>query len=461
MKKFLHYFVLFILIVTIALTTMETSISVFAEESNSSSTEEDTASESESTSESTTETTDETDTSETEPSNELLDTDIVSTDDILLYSSACVVMDVDTGAILYSKNRSDRHYPASTTKILTALVALENSELTDVITFSEEAINSISWDYSNMELEVGDQLTMEEALYGILLASANEAAYGIAEYVSGSSDAFAEEMTEYAISLGCRLSNFTNASGIHDDNHYTTAKDLATIARAAAQNEEFLTITGTVTYYVENVNFKSTTVEEADGTTTLTAVPYELYNHHKMVNGTYTYEGVYGGKTGYTDEARSTLVTYAERDGMNLVCVVLDCPSGNSYHYKDTETALDYCFENYDRLTQEYEEAQELLDYEDTCVTDWYEIEAVALTSIQDYYPNLRSARQIYHQYLGIEDDADAEEDTSNEEPIRSLLDNGLYLLLFIVVAAAIVIVIVTSIAIHISHRHSQKKRHS
>ena len=137
-------------------------------------------------------------------------------------------MDTQNNAILYSKKPlrpplSCQHYKNSHT-----LLALERTDLSDTITFSEEAVNSINWwDSSNMELEPGDQLTVEQTLYGVMLQSANEAAYGLAEYVSGSVDAFAQDMTDYAISLGCRMTHFTNASGLHDDNHYTTAKDLA------------------------------------------------------------------------------------------------------------------------------------------------------------------------------------------------------------------------------------------
>ena len=120
---------------------------------------------------------------ETELQPVLLDTDQVSTEDILMYASACIVMDTNTGAILYYKNMLDRKYPASTTKIMTTLLALDRTSMTDTITFSENAINSITWDSSNMELEAGNSLTLEETLYGIMLASANEASNGLAEYV--------------------------------------------------------------------------------------------------------------------------------------------------------------------------------------------------------------------------------------------------------------------------------------
>ena len=374
--------------------------------------------------------------SETELQPVLLDTDQVSTEDILLYSSACVVMDTQTGAILYSKNRSDRHYPASTTKILTTLLALEHSQLTDDVTFSQEAIESITWDSSNMELKPGDELTMEQALYGIMLQSANEAAYGVGEYISGSLEQFAKDMTDYAINLGCRLTNFTNASGLHDDNHYTTAKDLATIARAAAQNEDFRKITGTIMYSVENINYKAK-MPESDENDTETADedggeaasdelvpdPFLLYNHHKMVNNEYPYEGCYGGKTGYTGEARNTLVTYAKRDDMDLVCVILDCPGGKNYIYMDTELALDYCFENYERLTEEYNAAQALLDYPELGLRDWYHPEVTPLSFEDGLYPNVTQAMDIYREYLHNRQSQEALDKAISEKSVHAFME--------------------------------------
>ena len=378
-------------------------------------------------------------TQETELVPTLLETDKVSTDDILLYSSSCVVMDTQSGAILYSKNRSDRHYPASITKILTTLLALERTQLTDNVTFSEEAVYSINWwESSNMELQPGDELTMEQALYGIMLQSANEAAYGVAEYVSGSVEAFAQDMNDYAKSLGCHFTHFTNASGLHDDDHYTTAKDMAIIASAAAQNEEFRKIAGTVTYSVENINYKAMVPEteetqtdesddETDGSETetpeLVPEPFLLYNHHKMVNNQYPYEGCYGGKTGYTDKARNTLVTYAKRGDMDLVCVLMDCPSGDDYIYKDTQVALDYCFENYERLTREYNEAQAKLDYPKLALTDWSHPETTPLSAQEGYYPNLAQSMEIYNEYLYNRTAQEALDEAINEKSISAFME--------------------------------------
>ncbi len=382
-----------------------------------------------------TEVSDETPESETETElvPVLLDTDKVSTDEILLYSSACVVMDVNSGAILYYKNKLDRHYPASTTKIMTSLLALERTAPEETVTFSENAVNSITWDSSNMELKAGDQLTMEQALYGIMLRSANEAANGVAEYVSGSMEAFAKDMTDKAIALGCRRTSFTNPSGLHDDNHYTTAKDLAIIASAAAHNDTFRTITGTAYYTIENINYKIKEPEsETDengkptGATVETTEPepepVPLYNHHKMVNNEYKYEGCYGGKTGYTGEARNTLVTYAKRDNMDLVCVILDCPGGKNYIYMDTEMALNYSFDNYERLVREYNEAQEKLSYIPTIILDWYQ--PTPLLSPEDkYYRYFKQAQEIYSEYMFNRKAQEALDNAISQKSVKDFIE--------------------------------------
>ena len=414
--------------------------------------------------------------SETELQPVLLDTDQVSTEDILLYSSACVVMDTQTGAILYSKNRTDKHYPASTTKILTTLLALEHTKLTDDVTFSQEAIESITWDSSNMELKPGDELTMEQALYGVMLQSANEAAYGVAEYVSGSSSQFAKDMTDDAIELGCRLSHFTNASGLHDDNHYTTAKDLATIARAAAQNENFRKITGTITYSVENINYKvkepesDETAQENSGEGEALAAssdepvpePFLLYNHHKMVNNEYPYEGCYGGKTGYTGEARNTLVTYAKRGDIDLICVLLDCPGGKNYTYMDTELALDYCFDNYERLTEEYNNAQALLNYPDMGLRDWYHPEKSPLSVKDGLYPNVRQATGLYITYLHNRKSQEALDKAISDKSVHAFMEYSRlnnYRPLIIAGIILFIIIVILSLLLVYAARVLKRKR--
>ena len=215
-------------------------------------------------------------------------------------AESAILMDADTGVILYEKNIHTRQYPASITKIMTALLAQENCDMDEVINFSRTAVYTVERGSSNIGIDENETLTMEDALYALLLASANEVANGIAEHISGSVDAFAELMNDRAKELGCEDTHFINPHGLPNDNHYTSAYDMALIARAFFSYENLSTISGTAFYHI---NATATQPDEID-----------LGNHNKMLPGTnrgskYYYEGLVGGKTGYTDMARKTLVT--------------------------------------------------------------------------------------------------------------------------------------------------------
>ena len=250
-------------------------------------------------------------------------------------NSACVI-DVGSGTILYEKNMDDVHYPASITKIMTALLAIENCSLDEIVTFSAEAVYGNEGDTSHISRDIDEKMTMEQCLYGMMLASANECAWAIGEHVAGSMPEFTTMMNEKAESLGCTHTHFNNPNGLPDENHYTTAHDMALIASAAFHNETFRTICGTGTYTIPVTNKHSE--------------PTYLANHHKML---YPYKGVRdylydyckGGKTGYTIAAGNTLVTFAEKDGMTLACVIMSAET--PYHYTDTINLFEYCFENF------------------------------------------------------------------------------------------------------------------
>ena len=248
--------------------------------------------------------------------------------------TAAVLIEASTGTVLYEKNAHDKMYPASITKILTGILTIENCSLSETVTFSESAVN-IPSDASNIEAQEGEEMSVKDCLYGLLLASGNEVANALAEHVAGSTDAFAEMMNEWATEAGATDSHFANPSGLHDENHYITAYDMAMIAKRAIKNPVFLSITGTCEHIISPTN-KTDTERELNMT-------------HKMVwSGEYSsvaYDGVLGGKTGYTDEAGTTLVTYAERDGMTLICVVLNSNSYNVYY--DTADLFDYGFDNF------------------------------------------------------------------------------------------------------------------
>lgn len=245
-----------------------------------------------------------------------------------------VVMDFDTGTICYEKDTTTARYPASITKIMTALVALENSSLDEVVTFSQYAVYSIEKGSSSISRDIGEEMTMEQCIYGLMLESANECGNAIAEHVGGDVEGFVNMMNEKAAELGCVNTHFTNPHGLHDENHYTCAYDMALIARAAYENPTFALITGSKRYTIPPTNKHDTETP--------------LNNHHAMLNyyrtNQYLYEYCVGGKTGYTSDALGTLVTYAKKDDMTLIAVTM-CGSGST-HYTDTRTLFDYYFAN-------------------------------------------------------------------------------------------------------------------
>ena len=168
-------------------------------------------------------------------------------------AEAAIVMDAGTGTILYEKNINEHLYPASVTKMLTALIAVENCDMDEMVTFSEDAINSIDWRTdANLGISAGNSITMEQCLYGLLVGSANEVAYAIAEHVSGEGNiaGFAELMNKRAEELGCTDSHFVTPNGIHDPNHYTSAYDLALIAKAFYSHDNLSTMASTSTYHI-------------------------------------------------------------------------------------------------------------------------------------------------------------------------------------------------------------------
>lgn len=253
-------------------------------------------------------------------------------------SPGVILMEESTGTILYEKNSDEAHYPASITKIMTTLLALENGNLSDMVTFSDDAINNTEG--SGIARDYGEQMTLEQCLYGVMLESANECAYAVAEHVGGTVENFVDMMNAKAKELGCTNTHFANPHGLQDENHYTIAHDMALIAQAAYQNETFRIIIGTKMYTIPPTN------KHAEETV--------LRNHHDMLctyhnaNRKYLYPYCVGGKTGYTATANSTLVTYAEKDGMTLICVVMDTQSPNQFI--DTVNLFDYAFDNFQVL---------------------------------------------------------------------------------------------------------------
>ncbi|MBR4357674.1 MAG: D-alanyl-D-alanine carboxypeptidase [Butyrivibrio sp.] len=246
-------------------------------------------------------------------------------------AEAAIVMDANTKTILYSKNIDEKLYPASTTKIMTCLLAVENAKLDEQVVFSHDAVFSVPRDGSNLGIDEGESISLEEALFGIMVGSANEVANAVAEHVGGSIDKFVDMMNARAKELGCKNTHFSNTNGIQADDHYTSAYDLALIAREFFSNDLLCKVGNTPNYH-----FTATETQPDE---------FPVHNKHKLINGEIKYDGIVGGKTGYTDLARETLVTCAERDGMRLICVVLKDESPEQFN--DTVTLFNYGFNNF------------------------------------------------------------------------------------------------------------------
>ena len=244
-------------------------------------------------------------------------------------AQAAILMDADSGEILYAKDATKAMYPASTTKLMTALLTLENSRLSDIVDFPFAAVN-IPAGSSHIGMRRGEQMVLRECLYGLLLPSANEVANALSLHVSGSIESFVVLMNERAYQLGAVNTVFTNTNGLHDEGHYTCAYDLALIMQACVQNTTFVEIASTASY-----------VHHADE---LLNKDIPMTNTDMMIRRSSEYYNadVVCGKTGHTKDAGYNLVSYAERDGMRLITVVMGCEDGNQY--VSTQSLLDYGF---------------------------------------------------------------------------------------------------------------------
>lgn len=275
----------------------------------------------------------------------LYTTDIfAATDDITTYSPTCLLMETKTGKVIYEKSGYEKMYPASTTKIMTAILALENCELTDIATASYEAVFSVPVGYSNANIQVGEELTINQLLNVLLIHSANEAANILAEHIAGSIDSFATMMNTKAHEIGCLNTHFVNPNGVHNENHYSTAYDLALIGRYAMQNETFRKIV-TTTFYTLPATNKYATNDRVFG---LTNELIKKDNSDRVDN--YYYEYATGIKTGYTSAAKNCIVASAKKDDVEYIVVILNAETtenGLSARYLDCKNLFNYAFENY------------------------------------------------------------------------------------------------------------------
>lgn len=257
-----------------------------------------------------------------------------------IYSNGCVLIEYNSGKILAEKQAFTKMYPASTTKVITAIITLENSNLTDLVTASYEAVMTIPNGYNNVVIEVGETLTVEQLLNLLLLPSGNVAGNILAEHVAGSIDSFVTMMNTKAIELGCENTHFANPYGKQDENHYSTPYDLALIARYAMGNDIFRQIVQKTSFTLEPTN-------KCDVSRT-----YKNTNDMLQLNSKYYDERVIGIKTGYTNGAKNCLIAcgYDSKSGLELISVVLGggtTESGLSERYLDTKTLLDFGFDNF------------------------------------------------------------------------------------------------------------------
>ncbi len=263
-------------------------------------------------------------------------------------ADSAILMDAETGVILYSKNIHKQQYPASTTKILTTLIAIEQCEMDEMVTFSYRAVHDIDPGSNHIAVDVGEQLPMEDCLKAILIRSANEISFAVGEHIAGESwQNFAPIMNQRAKELGALNSNFVNPNGLPNEEHVTTAYDLAMIGRAFFENEILCKMTLTKQLHL----YPSETQ------------PDEIWENNSMAiipGGQYEYPGLVGCKTGYTVAARSCLISCAERNGMKLICVILsaDAPA----QYEETIALFDYGFHNFTKQNVSQNESHYTID---------------------------------------------------------------------------------------------------
>ena len=257
-----------------------------------------------------------------------------------LFSTAATLVDADSGYVMASKNPNGKIYPASTTKVLTSILAIENLDVDSAVVVTKSGIN-IPWDSSKVYLKEGEVLSIKDLLYCTLITSGNDAANMLGEAVSGSIEEFVKLMNTKALELGCKNTHFVNAHGYHDKDHYTTAEDMAIILKYAMQNDTFREVCETKQYTVTKTNLS----EERKLTNTNRLILSKSDSIYA-----FPYEYALGGKTGYTGEAGRCLVGWAKKGDKNLICCVFAAPTDGKEdkRYLDTIALFEYGFNNFE-----------------------------------------------------------------------------------------------------------------
>ena len=252
-----------------------------------------------------------------------------------------ILAETNTGRILYERAADEKIYPASLTKLMTAILVVENCELDEIVTVSENAILSVPTGYVNANLQVGEELTVEDLLYVMLIPSANDAANALAEHVGGNIESFSTMMNSRAKELGCTGSNFTNPSGLHQEEHYTTTKDLMLISQKAISYKLIEKVVGRTSYTLPSTN--KYTGEKRIFTTTNYMIRESLKRYYC--------DYCIGGKTGYTGEAKNCVVEFIKKDGIELLAIVMgENAKVKGQKFLDAKKMFEYVFENYENV---------------------------------------------------------------------------------------------------------------
>ncbi|MBQ7040253.1 MAG: D-alanyl-D-alanine carboxypeptidase [Clostridia bacterium] len=257
-------------------------------------------------------------------------------------SISAILIDAETGQVLFEKDKDKKVYPASITKVLTVYLGEKALDGTELICASEEVVDTVPKDSTNIAIDYGEVLTSEQAMYATMLMSANDAANMVAEGVSGSISEFVKLMNTTAQEFGAESTNFANANGLPDDNHYTTASDFAKIVKGVSTDPEFLKIFGALEYTIPSTNKK--------------AEPRNFVAKHRMLRlEKYADCGVIGGKTGYTTKAQHTAATLAEKDGKRFIAVVFGSSDMGTL-FSETEAILHHGYDDFVKTTVTKEE---------------------------------------------------------------------------------------------------------
>ena len=249
-------------------------------------------------------------------------------------SDTGILMDADTGTVLFDKGGDQQRDPASITKIMTLLVAVENSSMDEQVTFTETGVRNVAADSSNINSKVGEVMTMQDCLHALMIISANDAAAQIAEHVGGTEQNFIDMMNQRAAEIGCTNTHFANSSGLPDENHYSSAKDMALIFREGLKNKDFRSVIGDADYTIQPTN--------------MTSDKRVMHTHHPMFapESDIYYPGCIGGKTGFTNLAAHTLVTAVEQNGTTYIAVVMHGVELSTCCL-DSKALFDYGFGNF------------------------------------------------------------------------------------------------------------------